>query len=192
VFVVISLFSAQAFAYRASALAILLFIAFLDGLDGYIARKFDITSKIGGLLDTLGDRITENILIIFFIYKGLLPLLVGVVFVTRGFFADFIRSLNFKEGMGTFQISTSYVGKIFVSSNTSRVIYLVLKMMLFLAAGLFLVLDSPNVYVWREILPGLKDSVYYGSFVVLGFNILRFIVLLYDSRLVLGKYLADV
>lgn len=42
---------------------IILCLAFLlDGLDGYIARKTNFSNKIGSLVDTLGDRITENVI----------------------------------------------------------------------------------------------------------------------------------
>jgi CDP-diacylglycerol--glycerol-3-phosphate 3-phosphatidyltransferase len=32
----------------------------MDGLDGYVARKFNETSKLGAVLDIMSDRIAEN------------------------------------------------------------------------------------------------------------------------------------
>ena len=41
---------------------ILTVLAFcLDGLDGYIARKFNESSKLGAILDIMGDRIAEYV-----------------------------------------------------------------------------------------------------------------------------------
>jgi len=70
-----------------------LFFAFLlDGIDGLLARRFNNSNNIGSFIDTLGDRITENIILVFLAYKKLIPLFIPVVFISRSFIADFIRS----------------------------------------------------------------------------------------------------
>ena len=45
----------------------------MDGLDGYVARKFNETSKLGAVLDIMGDRIAEyssGIVVSAYIPKG--------------------------------------------------------------------------------------------------------------------------
>ena len=78
VIIVLVLLSNMSFVCRVSGLFILLFAVFLDGFDGYIARRLKISSRVGGLVDTLGDRITENLIIMFFDYKHLIPFLIAV------------------------------------------------------------------------------------------------------------------
>ncbi|MFH1715173.1 MAG: CDP-alcohol phosphatidyltransferase family protein [Elusimicrobiota bacterium] len=187
IFVVLIFLSVDSFVFRFIALNILLFAIFLDGFDGYIARKFDIESKVGGLLDTLGDRITENCLIIYFSYMSLIPFWVAIFFVVRSMFADFIRSLNFYKGIGTFSVNTSTLGKMFVSSVASRVLYLILKMILFVGASIILMYQSsfaPKVFFNLEL---LKDIIYKGAVLIAFINALRFALLTADSKEILKE-----
>jgi len=173
-------------ASRISGLVLLIVVAILDWFDGYVARTFNISSKTGALMDTLGDRITENLLLVFFAYKGLVPLAVALIFVARSFASDFIRYLSYKNGVGTFAINKSKLGIFFVSSRPSRVIYLVFKITIFALASLALVLElivkGANVYFI-----GLQNFIFYGSIVLVVFNLLRFVLLVYDSRAVLKE-----
>ena len=47
--------------YALVSLILTIFVMWFDGLDGYIARKFNETSKLGAVLDIMGDRIVENL-----------------------------------------------------------------------------------------------------------------------------------
>ena len=188
VFLILLFFSSDSAAYRVSGLILLLLAALLDGVDGYIARKLHMASQAGGLLDTLGDRITENLLIIFFACKELIPVWVAILFVARSFCADFVRTLNFREGMSTFQVNISRFGKVLVASTVSRSVYLVLKIILFIGAAVVLILECPGVTGWRDAVPAIAGAVYYGSICILCISLFRFVVLIIDSRLVLKKY----
>ena len=54
---------------------ILIIVQFaLDGVDGYVARKFNEVSKLGAVLDIMGDRIAENAYWISFAVLGWLPI----------------------------------------------------------------------------------------------------------------------
>ena len=131
VLIVLCLLSIDSVVYKVSGLLIFIFAALLDWIDGYIARKLKSVSNIGGMLDTLADRITENCMMIFFAYKQLIPFAVAIFFVTRSFFSDFVRTLNLRKGIGTFDINTSRLGIIFVSSRISRTLYLLIKIVFF-------------------------------------------------------------
>ncbi len=54
-----------------------------DWLDGYIARRFDQTSKLGKLLDPLSDRILFVVVGVGFVVTDLLPLWALVVLLVR-------------------------------------------------------------------------------------------------------------
>jgi cardiolipin synthase (CMP-forming) len=60
---------------------VLFFIAGLsDGLDGFLAKRYDWTSRLGGLLDPLADKLLLVSAFIALGYLGLLPVyLVGLV-----------------------------------------------------------------------------------------------------------------
>jgi len=192
VFVVLCLLSADSVVGRVIGLLVLILATLLDWLDGYIARKLKVISKAGAMLDTLGDRITESCLLIFFAYKHLIPFAVVVIFVTRSFLSDFVRSLNFSKGIGVFNINNSRMGSIFVSSVTSRGLYLLLKIVLFAGGCWVLVISAPDFSPGRAVSsPALKSFVYHVSFLVLAFNLVRFVLLLYNSRNTLKEYFSN-
>lgn len=190
VFAIIALFNSSCLIFRIAGLISLLFIAILDWLDGYLARLLNISSGIGGLLDTLGDRITENLFLIFLAYKQLIPLWVPLIFVARSFGADFIRYLTFYKGIDTFTINKSKLGFYIVASKTSRVIYLLYKIFIFCLGGAILIIENlieQNRWGNPSFFMILKQSLLYGSIFLVIFNLIRFIFLVYDSRFILKE-----
>lgn len=190
VFVIISLFFLHALIYKVIGLFLLVFIAVLDWLDGYFARKLNISSKVGGLLDTMGDRITENTLLVFFTYKQLIPLFVPIIFISRSFMSDFIRYQVYENNIDTFSVNTSKLGFIFVASKTSRAMYLAVKIIIFLLGGIilslenFIIIHKVNL---ADLLLNLRILIYWGAIFLVLFSLLRFILLIYDSRIILKK-----
>lgn len=168
---------------RKGGFIILPFACLLDGLDGVLARKFNTQNNTGSLIDTLGDRITENVLLVFFAYKNLIPLFVPLVFILRSFIADFVRFLAYSKGIGTFSINSSRFGFYTVASKTSRVVYLLLKFIVFLL-GAF-ILSFPDKKIFYKF--SLSWFLFYIATVLVIINILRFIGLLYDSRSILKE-----
>ena len=78
---------------------ILTILAFaLDGVDGYVARKFNEVSKFGALLDIMGDRIVENTYWVLFAVMGWISILFPIIALTRGFITDTIRSAAMEKG----------------------------------------------------------------------------------------------
>lgn len=63
----------------------------LDGVDGYIARRRNETSKLGAVLDTVADRIIENTFWIYFTTTGHLPLWMPIAVMPRGFITDSLQ-----------------------------------------------------------------------------------------------------
>ena len=82
---------------------VLTIIAFaMDGVDGYIARKYNQASELGSVLDIMGDRIVEVSYWIVFAVMGWLNILFPIVCVTRAFTTDSIRSVALSKGMTAF------------------------------------------------------------------------------------------
>ena len=171
---------------RFCGLVVLFLACVMDWLDGFLARWLGVASQVGGLLDTLADRITENLLFVFLAYHHLVPLLVPIFFICRSFLADFVRALLFKRGIGGFAVQTSALGRLLVSSRSSRVLYLLVKLAVFLAGGAVLVASSP-ASAESEWLAIVRPLVWEFSLLATCFSLVRFVLLLYDSRRVLAE-----
>ena len=121
-------------AHSITAVFLTLFVIILDGLDGYVARKFNEASKFGAMLDILCDRIVECIYWIVFASLGWISLWVPIIVVTRGLITDGLRSLAMEQGYTAFGSSTmmqSKIGKFIVASNFCRFTYAVTKALAF-------------------------------------------------------------
>ncbi len=105
-----------------------------DALDGYLARKFNLTSKLGAVLDIAGDRCVEMTYWIVFATLNWIPVWVPLLFLARGTFVDAVRSALSEKGYTAFGAQTmmqSALGRFLVASNFSRFFYAVAKAIAF-------------------------------------------------------------
>ena len=114
---------------------VLTIIAFImDGVDGYIARKYNQSSELGSVLDIMGDRIVEASYWIVFAVLGWLNIIFPLICVARAFTTDSIRSVALSKGMTAFgdksMQSTSW-GKFICASKFMRISYAVAKVAAF-------------------------------------------------------------
>ena len=137
---VLLLFLAAAFAISESSplawIAVPLGVAVLlmDWLDGLAARRYGCESRVGGLLDIVGDRIAENVWWVVFAYLRLIPLYVPIVVLSRGFLTDALRSYALSMGLTAFGQDTmmrSRIGCALVASRASQAVYGVSKSLAF-------------------------------------------------------------
>ena len=117
------------------AALILTILAFvMDGLDGYVARKFNESSKLGALLDIMSDRIVENTFWILFAVMGWLSIIFPLIAITRGFITDTIRSAAMEKGFTAFGATTMQKNPVCIfitSSKFMRISYAVAKVAAF-------------------------------------------------------------
>ena len=109
-------------------------VIWFDGLDGFIARKFNQASKFGAMLDILCDRIVECIYWVTFACLGWLTMWIPIIVITRGLITDGLRSLAMEQGYTAFGSSTMMQtkwGKFIVASNFCRFTYAVTKALAF-------------------------------------------------------------
>ena len=135
VFIVVALLFMHNNSATLSALILTIFVMWFDGLDGYVARKFNETSKLGAVLDIMGDRIVENVFWITFCAMGWINVAIPIIVLTRGIVTDSIRSLALAQGYTAFGEKTMMQGKIakfIVASNFSRFTYALCKAVAFL------------------------------------------------------------
>lgn len=129
---------------------VLTIIAFsMDGLDGYIARKYNQSSKWGSVLDILGDRIVEVSYWTVFAVMGWINIMFPLVCVARAFTTDGIRSVALSKGYTAFgdkTMQSSKIGKFICASRFMRISYAVAKVMAFL---LLIVVNTPGIELWK-------------------------------------------
>jgi len=161
-----------------TAFILTILVIWMDGLDGYVARKFNECSKFGAVLDILSDRIVENVYWISFAVLGWLPLWVPLVVLTRGIITDGLRGLALEQGYTAFGEKTMMqnpVGKFIVASNFSRFSYAVFK------AVAFALLIAAQVK--SEIAP----IAYFSAYASVFFCVVRGLPVIIESKRFLGK-----
>ena len=180
VFVVVWLLTMKEPSASWSAFFLTVVVIWFDGLDGYVARKFNQASKFGAVLDILGDRIVENVYWITFTCLGWLPLWVPLVVLTRGIITDGLRSLALEQGYTAFGSSTmmqSKIGKFLVASNFCRFTYAVTKALAFA----FLILAN-----FPTLCAGCSNKftvfAYACAYIAVAFCVLRGIPVVIESK----------
>lgn len=101
-------------------------VIILDGVDGIIARKLNITSDFGAFFDIACDRVTEFIYLSLFATLHWIPFWVLVIFLVRGIIVDGIRGIASKEGKTAFgekSMMESKLGLFLTSSRFMRFTY---------------------------------------------------------------------
>jgi cardiolipin synthase len=67
------------------ALVLVAIAGFSDGLDGYLAKRFDWRSRLGGLLDPLADKLLLVSTFVTLAWLGLVPVWLTAVVILRDF-----------------------------------------------------------------------------------------------------------
>ena len=158
-FIVIALLFVQNENVYWAAFILTIIVIWMDGLDGYIARKFNECSKFGALLDILSDRIVENVYWVSFAVLGWIGLWIPLAVLTRGIITDALRGLALEQGYTAFGSGTmmqSKIGKFIVASNFVRFTYAVCKAVAF---ALMIAAHVPAEYPYKSAV----TAVAYGT-----------------------------
>jgi CDP-diacylglycerol---glycerol-3-phosphate 3-phosphatidyltransferase len=102
----------------------------MDGLDGWVARRYGEVSRIGAVIDILTDRIVELTYWIAFAGLGWIPVWIPIVVAVRGLLVDGARAVAFERGLTAFGPTTmmrSRIGAFLVASRESRSAYGIAK-----------------------------------------------------------------
>lgn len=81
-------------------IAAILFIvaASTDGIDGYIARKYNLVTNLGKLLDPLADKLLVGTVLIGLVAMGKCDAWIAVVIISREFAVTGLREVALLEG----------------------------------------------------------------------------------------------
>lgn len=89
---------------------ILFIIASLtDFLDGYVARKYNIVTDFGKMLDAISDKLLTNSVLIILACNGKIAPVIAVVIVARDIFVDSIKMVVGNKGSAVAAIGVAKV-----------------------------------------------------------------------------------
>lgn len=103
----------------------------LDGVDGWVARRFGEESLFGATFDIAIDRIVETVLWVVLAHLGFIGVWIPLLFIVRGNLVDAIRSKGAQSGTAAFDMMQSPVGRFLVAGRFMRGFYAVLKAVTF-------------------------------------------------------------
>lgn len=162
---------------KLTALFLSIIVVGMDGLDGYLARKYDVATEFGSVLDVAIDRIVENSFWIVLSHLGIFPIWAPLIVITRSFLIDAVRSSALTKGKQTFQMMQSKLGYALVGSRYSRGLYGFSKLLVFVLGTVLYIYD----FSW------LSPIVYYLTIYVVTFCVVRGTLTIWDSR----KFIRD-
>lgn len=105
---------------RFIALGIFIVASITDFLDGYIARKYNMITKIGKFMDPLADKLLVTAALICFVQMGEISAWVVVIILSREFIVSIFRAVAAADGI---VIAASMWGKY---KTVSQIIMIIL------------------------------------------------------------------
>jgi cardiolipin synthase len=124
----------------AFALALFVLAAISDGLDGYLAKRFNWTSQLGKILDPAADKLLLVIVFVESTWLGLVPWWVTAAAVARDAMIA-LGALVYRLWFGSLRGRPTIISKI----NTAAQLLYLAAVMLGAAAGF------PPIYVLRAL-----------------------------------------
>ena len=166
---------------------VLTIIAFaLDGVDGYLARKFNEASELGSVLDIMGDRIVEASYWIVFSVLGWLNPIFPIICVTRAFTTDSLRSVALAQGYTAFgekSMQSSKLGKFICASKFMRISYAVAKVLAFI---LIILANTPGFEIY-PIFDVMNTVAVVFAWIAIIFCVVRGIPVVIESKKLFEK-----
>jgi CDP-diacylglycerol--glycerol-3-phosphate 3-phosphatidyltransferase len=132
---------------RAAAVGVALTVIAIamDALDGFVARRMGLATKLGGILDITADRIVEHAFWITFAVAQLVPLWIPLVVVTRSFLVDAVRGLALVRGKTAFgedSMARSRLSRFLTGSRAMRSLYGAAKLAAFVLLGTVIAIET--------------------------------------------------
>ncbi len=89
---------AERLMWNYAALGIFLIASISDFLDGYLARKYNIISVFGQVMDPLADKILVLAALLCFVHLQVAPVWMVIIIISREFFVSGIRTMAAQQG----------------------------------------------------------------------------------------------
>ena len=100
--------------YFITSCLIFIFASFTDFLDGYLARKNNSESDLGGLLDLLADKLFVSTLIVWLSFKfdSYFLLICSILIISREISVSYLRLLLISKSKEISEVSSDFSGKL--------------------------------------------------------------------------------
>ena len=88
--------------------------AWSDFLDGFLARKYNLTSNLGSLLDLVADKILVSSILIFFVFytTNIFLLVLALIIILREILISSLRLFLVSNGIEVSKITPDRFGKL--------------------------------------------------------------------------------
>ena len=88
--------------------------AWSDFLDGFLARKYNLTSNLGSLLDLVADKILVSSILIFFVFytTNIVLLILALIIILREISISSLRLFLVSNGIEVSKITPDRFGKL--------------------------------------------------------------------------------
>ncbi len=138
-------------------LALLIFIAasITDGVDGYIARRYNQVTTFGKIIDPLADKLLITSALIMFVEAGLVSSWAAMIVITRELAVTSMRVVAISEGT---VIAASVWGKI---KTVVQIICIALLLTDFAWTPFFGNITVGSVAIWFMVLVTLWSGIDY-------------------------------
>ena len=183
------------FPFRVAAFLLMILVFYMDSLDGWIARRFNVASDFGALFDITADRIVEHVYWIFFAVLHLVSFWVPIIFVARSFLVDAVRSFAFStEGRTPFGEKTlmrSSFTRFLTAGRFMRAFYGFMKLLSFMLLGAELISRADVAFVQTplalRVFHALSLAAPFCVWITTALCLVRGLPVLWDGRVYLFR-----
>ncbi|MBL7994058.1 CDP-diacylglycerol--glycerol-3-phosphate 3-phosphatidyltransferase [bacterium] len=149
-----------------------------DWYDGYLARRYGITSDWGKFLDPLADKILVLSAFFSFVYLGIVKLWMVMVIVMRDFIITGLRSYNMRRGK-------PMITNLLAKTKTFTQMTMIIVILLFIALKSLLTQFAMDVgrYIEKTVSVMLHyEIIYAGMLLVTVLTAVSGLIYLYQNR----------
>ena len=125
-----------------------------DGIDGYIARKYNQVTNFGKFIDPLADKLLVTAAILIFVEQGRMPAVMAILILSREFIVTSLRVVAISQGK---VIAAARSGKI---KTVTQIICIIVMLSPFSSVTL-LGATLNNIAVWAMTLVTLYSGYDY-------------------------------
>ena len=140
--------------YEIPSLIIFSIASFTDFLDGYLARKYNLISNYGKIMDPLADKLLVTAALVCMVQTGIVPAWMVIVILAREFAITGLRAVAASEGT---VIAAAWSGKIKTVTQMIAIIFLLLDNWPF---SLFNI-PFANIMLWVAVIMTIYSGLEY-------------------------------
>ena len=80
------------------AVVIFIIASLTDFLDGYLARKYNLVTDLGKMLDAIADKVLVNPILVILACNNFIPAIIPVIYITRDIIVDAVKMQAASKG----------------------------------------------------------------------------------------------